>query len=170
VPDPDPIAGYSPHEHKPLGSYAAFTVVFEAIVATYIVAERKKGGQLAERIPLGDFALLTLATMKVSRVITKERVTSFLRAPFTRYTGEARPGEVSEEPRGTGLRRATGELLICPYCLGQWVAAAFLGGYLHDPAATAGWPRCSHWSAQPTLSTWVTWPSKRRPSRSPVRL
>jgi len=128
--------GYSPHEHKALGSYAAFTIVFEALVATYIVAERKRGGRLAERISLGDFAVLTVATMKVSRVITKERVTSFLRAPFTRYTGEGGPGEVTEEPRGTGLRRATGELLICPYCLGQWVAAAFLGGYLHDPVAT----------------------------------
>ena len=136
MPDFAPFAGYSPHEHKPLGSYAAFTVAFEALVVVYIVAERKKGPGLADRMPLGDFALLALATMKVSRVITKERVTSFLRAPFTRYTGEGGPGEVSEEPRGTGLRRATGELLVCPYCLGQWVAAAFLGGYLHDPVVT----------------------------------
>jgi len=127
---------YSPHEHKPLGSYAIYTAAFEALVIAYVVAERKKGPRLAERIPLGDFALLTLATMKLSRVITKERVTSFLRAPFTRYTGEGGPGEVSEEPRGTGLRRATGELLVCPYCIGQWVAAGFVGGYLHDPAVT----------------------------------
>ena len=134
MPDSAPIAdGYSPHEHKPLGSYAAFTVAFEALVIAYVVAERKNGPRLAERIPLGDFALLALATQKLSRIIAKERVMSFLRAPFTRYTGEGGPAEVTEEPRGTGLRRATGELLICPYCLGQWVAAAFVGGYLHDP-------------------------------------
>ena len=42
-------------------------------------------------------------------------MTSFLRSPFTRYTGEAQPSEVSEEPRGRGLRRAVGELLVCPY-------------------------------------------------------
>ncbi len=137
MPDSAPLAGgYSPHDHKPLGSYAAYTVAFDALVIAYVVAARKQGPRLAERIPLGDFALLTLATMKLSRVITKERVTSFLRAPFTRYTGEGGPGEVSEEPRGTGLRRATGELLVCPYCIGQWVAAGFVGGYLHDPTVT----------------------------------
>ena len=136
MPDALIFDGYSPYDHKPLGAYAAFTVAFEALVVAYVVAERKRGSRLAERLPLGDFALLALATQKLSRNLSKARVTSFLRAPFTRYVGEAGPSEVAEEPRGTGLRRATGELLVCPYCLGQWVAAALVGGYLHNPVGT----------------------------------
>jgi hypothetical protein len=63
-------------------------------------------------------------------------VTSFARAPFTRYQDEAGPSEVSEEPRGTGLRLATGELLVCPYCVGLWVSAGFVGSYIARPDAT----------------------------------
>jgi hypothetical protein len=77
---------------------------------------------------------MSIATYKVSRLIAKDRITSFLRAPFTRYKGESeRPSEVSEEARGRGLRRAVGELLVCPYCLGQWVGTGFLAVYLRDP-------------------------------------
>jgi len=79
---------------------------------------------------------MAAGTQKLSRLIAKDRVTSFLRSPFTRYTGEAGPSEVEEEPRGAGLQLAVGELLVCPYCIGQWVAAAFVGGYVADPKTT----------------------------------
>lgn len=59
-----------------------------------------------------------------------------MRAPFTRFNGESdRPGEVLEEPRGSGLQRAVGELLVCPYCLGQWVGTGLLAAYLREPRA-----------------------------------
>ena len=52
-------------------------------------------------------------------------MTSFLRAPFTRFQESSGQGEVvEEEPCGHGLRLAVGELLVCPYCLAQWVATA----------------------------------------------
>lgn len=80
--------------------------------------------------------IIGIATHKLSRLIAKDRVTSFLRAPFTRYQGPAGQGEVDEEPRGTGLRRATGELLVCPYCLGQWVGASLTVSYVAAPRVT----------------------------------
>jgi hypothetical protein len=43
---------------------------------------------------------------------------------------------VSEEPRGHGLRRAVGELITCPYCIGLWVSAAFAAGLLVAPRFT----------------------------------
>lgn len=46
------------------------------------------------------------------------------------------PSEVDEAARGHGLRRAIGELLICPYCLGPWVSTAFLAGLAASPRAT----------------------------------
>lgn len=59
-----------------------------------------------------------------------------MRAPFTRFEGDAGPSEVSEAPRGRGLRRAIGELLVCPYCVGVWVAAAFTAGLIAAPRQT----------------------------------
>jgi hypothetical protein len=72
----------------------------------------------------------------VSRVVAKDRVTAPLRAPFTEFQEEGGPGEVEEKPRGRGLRRAIGELLVCPFCLGQWVATAALAGFAVAPRAT----------------------------------
>ena len=68
--------------------------------------------------------------------MTKDLITSFLRAPFTTYEGPAGPGEVNEKPRGTGFRRAIGELLSCPFCFGQWVAAFLMYGLVLRPALT----------------------------------
>jgi hypothetical protein len=63
-------------------------------------------------------------------------VTSTVRAPFTRFEGDAGPGEVSEAARGRGLRRALGELLVCPYCVGLWIATAFAAGFVVAPRPT----------------------------------
>jgi hypothetical protein len=130
------MSEYSPHEHKPLLGYAALTAVFNGAAAAYVGEHRRSRRRWPERMPLGDFLLMAAGTHKLSRLIAKDRVTSFARSPFTRYTGEAGPSEVSEEPRGTGLRLAVGELLVCPYCVGQWVAGAFVAGYAHDRDAT----------------------------------
>jgi hypothetical protein len=83
-----------------------------------------------------DLALVTVATHKASRLVSKDRVTSAVRAPFTRYQYDDGPGEVSEAARGRGLRRAVGELLVCPYCIGMWISAGFAAGLLVAPRFT----------------------------------
>jgi hypothetical protein len=69
-------------------------------------------------------------------VLTKDKVTSPLRAPFTELEGKGGPAEFEERSRGTGVRKAIGELLICPYCVGLWVVAAFSVGLLFAPRVT----------------------------------
>jgi hypothetical protein len=83
-----------------------------------------------------DLALVTVATHKASRLLTKDRVTSTVRAPFTRFEDDAGPGEVSEAARGRGLRRAVGELIVCPYCVGLWISSALAAGLLVAPRFT----------------------------------
>ena len=134
--DVAPDDSYSGADPKPLGAYALLTGVFAGAVAASEVVRRRRGRELPERIGAGDLALMAVATYKLSRLATKARVTSFARAPFTRYTGEAGPSEVTEEPRGTGLRRAVGELAVCPYCIGEWIAAGLMTLYVHDPRRT----------------------------------
>ena len=136
VQDVEPFAGHSPSQERPLGGYAVLTGAFAAAAGGFAAWLRSSGRELPERVSPGDFTLMTVATHKVSRLIAKDRVTSTVRAPFTRFEGDAGPGEVSEEARGSGLRRAIGELVICPYCLGLWVAAAFAAGFTVAPRAT----------------------------------
>jgi hypothetical protein len=131
---PNAFAGYS-EEPRPLGSYAALVAAFNLVVAATIAGAARRG-RLPERVRAGDIALLGIATHKLSRLIAKDAVTAPLRAPFTHYERGAGMNEVEESPRGTGPQRALAELLSCPPCSGQWVAAGFLGGLLHFPRAT----------------------------------
>jgi hypothetical protein len=131
-----PFAGYAPPEERPpLGSFAAFTGVFNAGFGAALLAAARSG-RLPERVGAGDVALIGVATHKLSRLISKDKVTAFIRAPFTEYEGKGGPGELEESVRGMGLRRAVGELLACPYCLGLWVSAGMHLGLIHAPRTT----------------------------------
>jgi hypothetical protein len=130
------LRAYSPEDggRHPLAAHAALTFAFNGSVVAFALLQRRSRRGLPERIPVGDLALTSVGTYKLSRLIAKDRITSFFRAPFTRYKGPSeRPSEVSEEPRGGGIRRAVGELVVCPYCLGQWVGTGFLLTYLRQP-------------------------------------
>jgi hypothetical protein len=63
-------------------------------------------------------------------------VMTFFRRPFAEEEGPAGRGEVRSEPKGSGLRRSIGELLICPFCMTQWVAAGALAGLCVAPRTT----------------------------------
>jgi hypothetical protein len=128
------VSAYS-EEHRPLRAYATLSTVFGTALATALLTGWRRG-QIPERVSFGDVALIGVATQKLSRLLAKDTVTSFLRAPFTHYEGPSGPGEVNEKPRGKGLQLATGELLGCPFCLAQWVAAGFACGLVLAPRAT----------------------------------
>jgi hypothetical protein len=123
-------------EHRPLGSYAVLTGTFGALFAGGLVAATRARGGLPDRIPVQDVIMGGIATHKLSRLITKDKVTAAVRAPFTRFQERTGHGEVAEAPRGNGLRYAVGELLVCPYCIAQWIAGAFTVGYVVAPRTT----------------------------------
>ncbi|HEX3735878.1 MAG TPA: DUF1360 domain-containing protein [Solirubrobacterales bacterium] len=134
---PAGAGGYAPAaERPPLGSYAVTMAVFNAIFAALMLLARRRGRELPERVGAGDLALIGVAGHKLSRLISKDKVTSPLRAPFTEFEGSGGPSEFEESSRGDGARKAIGELLICPYCLGLWVVAAFSLGLLFAPRLT----------------------------------
>jgi len=130
-----PFAGYA-DEHRPLGGYMVIMGAFQAAATAAALAFRRSDRELPERVGAGDVVLVGAATHKLSRLLAKDKVFSPLRAPFTRYVEPDGEGEVSEEPRGRGVRYAVGELMVCPYCLGFWVASAFTGGLAFAPRAT----------------------------------
>jgi hypothetical protein len=124
-----------PPERPPFRTYAAMATAFNAAFAGGLLAAGRSG-RLPDRISTEDVLLIGTASHKLSRLLAKDKITAFLRAPFTEYQGRGGPAEVEERPRGEGLRRAVGELLVCPYCLGLWSSGAFHLGLLFAPRVT----------------------------------
>ncbi len=128
--------GYKGGEEMPLAGYAIVMGTYNAAFAALLLAAKQSKRELPERISYGDLALLSIATYKLSRLISSDRVTSPLRAPFVEYVEPAGASEVKEKVRGTGMQRAVGDLLTCPFCLGPWVATALAFGLVFKPRAT----------------------------------
>ena len=128
--------GHSLRDELPTRDYAALVAIFNGLLATGVLLRKCSREPLPERVDMKDLALFALSTQKLSRVITKEKVTTALRAPFTEIEGKGGAGELEERPRGRGLRRAIGELLTCPFCLGTWIASGFIYGYIFSPRVT----------------------------------
>ena len=126
---------YAPGQDRPLAGYAVLIGVYGAAVAAGAVALRRRRRSLPEVRPV-DVVLVGVATHKLARRMSKDSVMSPLRAPFTRYEGLSGPGELQEGVRGSGVRKAVGELVSCPFCLSQWVATGFTFGLLAAPRAT----------------------------------
>jgi Protein of unknown function (DUF1360) len=130
------FSGYAPPAKRPpFASFASLAGAFNAAMGAALVAAARSG-RLPERIDASDVILIGTASHKLSRLIAKDKVTAFVRAPFTEYQEKGGPAEVEESARGSGLQRAVGELLVCPYCLGLWVSGGFHAGLLFAPGAT----------------------------------
>ncbi len=128
-------AAYSQGEERPLSAYAGGMAVYSGLVLTLAGVARAQRRPLPTPTPF-EVLLLATATHKLARLISKENITSALRAPFTRYEGTAGPAELHEEVRGHGVRHAVGELITCPFCLAQWTATGFTFGLVFAPRAT----------------------------------
>ncbi len=128
-------AGYA-DEERPLRAYAVLVGIYNALFAGLLLAAHRGGRRLPERLGLGDVLLLSVGTFKLSRLVSRDMVTSSLRAPFTEYEGPGGSGEINEKPRGRGMRHAIGELLTCPFCIGQWIATVLAFGLVFAPRTT----------------------------------
>jgi hypothetical protein len=129
-------ARYAGNDERPLGSFIGLMSVYGTLVLGGAGYLRARKIELPERLPLRDLAMVAVATHKVARLLAKDPVSSPLRAPFTRFEGQAGEAEVKEEVIGSGPQKAIGELVTCPFCLDQWVGTAFLFGLLVQPKAT----------------------------------
>ena len=134
---PKPMQGYAPPQQRPpLLSYGALALLFNVLFGAALFLIRRSGRELPERIDERDLLLVGTASHKLSRLIAKDKVTSAFRSPFTELQESGGPAEFEERARGRGLRRAIGELLVCPWCLGLWVVAGFSLGLLVAPRLT----------------------------------
>jgi len=130
-------AEYSAGESRPLGAYLALLGTYGGTCAGLVGLARLLRATPPDRVNAADLALITVATHKLSRILTKDPVTSPLRAPFTRFRGSTGPAELEEEVRESSpARHGVGELLTCPFCTAQWVATGFVFGLVVAPRFT----------------------------------
>jgi hypothetical protein len=99
--------------------FGGLVAVFWGLFALFLARNRSR---LPERVPATDVVRIALATHKLSRLIAKDEVTEFMRAPFTE-------DPEGTEPKPRGVAHAVGELITCPYCVGLWVASGL--SYAH---------------------------------------
>lgn len=128
--------GYGAADATPSSGTPCSCGVFTAGIGTFTAVARRRGVRLPDRVPPWDVALLGTATYKMSRVLTRAKITSFVRAPFTRRAAQGEAAEVMDEPRGSGVQRAVGDLVACPFCTAAWVMGALVCGYAVAPRAT----------------------------------
>ena len=128
---------YRGGEQRPLGGYVVIMALFGAFVSGAAGLAFATGRKLPAGVGPWDLVLLAAGTHKLSRTLSKDAVTSPLRAPFTRYQETGGPAEVMEEVRHKGgLRHSIGELITCPFCLDVWIAAGFTIGLVFAPRLT----------------------------------
>jgi hypothetical protein len=120
-----------------LSSYAALIAVYFTVLGAVVWVARRCGIRLPERIPLRDLAIAAVATQRAARLLTKDPITTPVRAPFTDFVGVEGPAALDERARDdSAFRHTVGELLTCPFCVGLWVATAFVVGLVVRPRLT----------------------------------
>ena len=131
----DLFTGYSKTE-KPLAGYATLVGLFAVAIAGAVAATGLTEDDEVPKVKWGDLFLLGIATHKLSRIATKDLVTSPFRAPFVKFKKSAGAGEVEEEARGHGMQEAVGDLITCPYCMAPWIASTLVFAHTCAPRAT----------------------------------
>ena len=99
-------------------------MLFYVAVAYLAYAYLASAGLLVAYVPVGDFFLLTLAIMRLTRLFTYDAITQFIRDWF-----------VGKDPRS--FLGSLGTLINCPWCTGLWFALVVAFCYFAYP--TIAW-------------------------------
>ena len=94
---------------KPV-DYAALSAGYGALLGAIVIGARERPDPVVRQ----EIPALGLATFALAKLISKEKVESWMREPFVEETANGR------RPKGRRLRYAVGELLTCTRCVGAW--------------------------------------------------
>ena len=108
---------------RPYSQYALITAGYLGLYGGFVALASRRGARLSQPIGALDLTLLGLATLRLSRLAAWESITSFLRLPLVEHGPHDPVTGPQQKPRGRGLLRALGELVLCTTCVGTWIAA-----------------------------------------------
>lgn len=114
-------------------TYVSLMGLFAALFAAFSLTGRNE--KSLELTPL-DLTLLSLATYRGGRLIAYDKVTEPLRSAFASAEPDSSGAGETVNPKGSGARRAIGELISCPTCVGTWMAAGLVYGLRLAPVPT----------------------------------
>jgi hypothetical protein len=121
-------------ENRPATSYGPLIAAYAAVASTAAGLVRWRGRPLPHP-SAGDVMLIGAAVFRLSRLVTKDKVLQPVRRPFVEGSDPGAAGEVNSRPAGSGLHRAVGELLTCPFCTSMWLATGAVTFYALFPRA-----------------------------------
>ena len=110
--------------------FFAFPVM---IVGAYVLIERLIGIRNIGVLSVFDITIMSLATFRIIRLITFDKIFSFARVMFM----DTLPDGTEVKPAG-GFRRAAAELMECFWCTGVWVGLFVLVLYMLTPIGRFG--------------------------------
>src|SRR5208282_657631 len=85
---------YSDGQERPLGGYLGAMAAYGTAVGALAGVTRLTRHEVPDGLSVRDVILGAVATHKLSRLVTKDPVTSPLRAPFTVYRDTEGPAEL----------------------------------------------------------------------------
>jgi hypothetical protein len=115
-------------------AYVTLVGLFLGMLGVFVSRERKER-HVFDPHPR-DILLIALATFRAGRVTAFERVTEPFRDPVTETVPDAYEAGEYVIAEGTGVRKAIGELVSCPICVGTWVASGLVYGLRIAPGPT----------------------------------
>ncbi|MGI5837455.1 MAG: DUF1360 domain-containing protein [Chloroflexota bacterium] len=96
---------------RPYWAYALVITSYWALFGGMVSLIRRSGKQVPEGFSLAEIIALGLATFRLSRTATYDRVTAVVRLPFVDPNkGPIQPEGTRGMPKGSGLQLSLGQL------------------------------------------------------------
>ncbi len=114
-----------------------FSLLFVSFVVSGMIILSSEASRPMGGITLMEFLILSLATLRLTRLFVYDKITAFFREQFYDVVESARGKRTLEKPE-SGPRRTLADLLSCPWCIGMWAGATvvffyYLTSYAYFP-------------------------------------
>jgi hypothetical protein len=97
-----------------------FSVFFLILVVLGAIILETEARVLWNELTVFDYAIMTLATWRLTRLFVYDTITRFIREQFMDVVKAGRSYRLETPKRGP--RRVLAELIQCPWCTGVWCA------------------------------------------------
>ena len=114
-----------------------FSGLFSILLVGFAIFLYSRGVEFDAKMGFFEFFVISLAVFRLTRLLVYDSIALWIRDLFFEIKKEWNEKEavfvVKRSLAKSGIRRKLGELLLCPWCVGTWVALFVLFGYYLHP-------------------------------------